>query len=58
VPGEAASAIDQLSLEGMARHHLARGLVATGGNIANAARGLRINRTTLYQKIKKYGLSH
>jgi len=42
----------------MARHHLARGLVATGGNIANAARGLRINRTTLYQKIKKYGLSH
>ena len=28
-----------------------------GGNLSNVAKILRINRTTLYQKIKKYGLA-
>ena len=40
----------------MERRHIARVLATEGGNISNAAKVLRINRTTLYHKIKKYGL--
>ena len=29
-----------------------------GGNLSHVARVLRINRSTLYEKIKKYGLAH
>jgi transcriptional regulator of acetoin/glycerol metabolism len=32
-------------------------LVCSGGHISNAAKVLRINRNTLYDKIKKYGLT-
>ncbi len=45
------------SLEEMERQHIARVLAAEGGNISNAAKVLQINRTTLYHKIKKFGLS-
>jgi DNA-binding NtrC family response regulator len=48
---------EKLSLEEMERHHIARILTAEGGNISTTARVLGINRTTLYHKIKKYGLS-
>jgi DNA-binding NtrC family response regulator len=47
----------KLSLEEMERQHISRILAAEGGNISNTAKVLRINRTTLYHKIKKYGLS-
>ena len=46
-----------LSLEEIERQHIARILAAEGGNISTSARVLGINRTTLYHKIKKYGLS-
>ena len=49
--------IGTLSLEEIERQHIARILAAEGGNISNSARVLGINRTTLYHKIKKYGLS-
>jgi len=52
----AAPAANQ-SLEDIERQHIARVLHAEGGNISNAAKVLKINRTTLYQKIKKYGLT-
>jgi transcriptional regulator of acetoin/glycerol metabolism len=48
---------EKLSLEEMERQHIARILIAEGGNISTTARVLGINRTTLYHKIKKYGLS-
>jgi DNA-binding NtrC family response regulator len=44
------------SLAKMERRHIAQVLAAESGNISNAAKVLRINRTTLYNKIKKYGL--
>jgi two-component system response regulator HydG len=47
----------KLSLEEMERQHIARILAAENGNISNTARILGINRTTLYHKIKKYGIS-
>ena len=49
--------IGTLSLEEIERQHIARILAAEGGNISTSARVLGINRTTLYHKIKKYGLS-
>jgi DNA-binding NtrC family response regulator len=45
-----------LSLEEMERKHIARVLEAETGNISRTAQVLRINRTTLYHKLKKYGL--
>jgi len=55
VEGEAE--MEKLSLEEVERHHIARVLASGGGNLSNVAKTLRINRSTLYQKIKKYGLT-
>ncbi|MDD3581285.1 MAG: sigma-54 dependent transcriptional regulator [Desulfobacca sp.] len=44
------------SLEEMERQHIAQVLEAEGGNISRTAQVLKINRTTLYHKLKKYGL--
>ena len=46
-----------LSLEDMERRYIAQVLASAKGHISNAAKVLRINRTTLYHKIKKYGLA-
>jgi transcriptional regulator with PAS, ATPase and Fis domain len=54
--GEAA--MEKLSLEEIERQHIARVLAIEAGNFSNVARILRINRSTLYAKIKKYGLTH
>ncbi len=56
-PGGAAE-LGELSLEEMERQHIAHLLATKGSNLSNVARVLRINRSTLYEKIKKYGLSH
>ena len=39
------------------RHHIARALAHTGGRIAEAARLLGISRTTLWEKMRRYGLA-
>ncbi len=44
------------SLREMERLHIQRILKLCGGNISRAAKLLEINRTTLHNKIKKYGL--
>ena len=44
------------SLEKVEKGHIAEMLGACGWNIARTAGLLGINRTTLYKKIKKYGL--
>jgi DNA-binding NtrC family response regulator len=56
-PGGDEIQIGKLSLEEIERQHIARILATEGGNISNTAKVLGINRTTLYHKIKKYGLS-
>ena len=56
-PGDVDAETGKLSLEEIERQHIARILASEGGNISNTARVLGINRTTLYHKIKKYGLS-
>ncbi len=45
-----------LSLRAMERRHIARVLQLEGFNITRAARTLGIDRVTLYNKIKKYGI--
>jgi two-component system, NtrC family, response regulator AtoC len=45
-----------LSLEEVERRHVAAVLLHFGGNVTHAARSLDIDRVTLYNKIKKYGL--
>jgi len=44
------------SLEEMERVHIERVLDETGWNLSRAARILEIDRTTLYSKLKRYGL--
>ncbi len=50
-----AAEVEKSSLEEMERQHIARVLATEAGNLSNVARILRINRSTLYAKIKKYG---
>ena len=52
-----AAEMEKLSLEEIERQHIARVLAIEAGNLSNVARILRINRSTLYAKIKKYGLA-
>ena len=44
------------SLEDVERHHIARVLQESDGNISQAARTLGIDRATLYNKLRKYQL--
>ena len=56
-PAPRPAAVDvSLSLEEVERRHMAAVLLHVDGNVAHAARLLRIDRVTLYAKIKKYGL--
>ena len=52
-----AEEVANLPLEEVERRHIALVLAAEGGHISNAAKALRINRNTLYEKTKKYGLT-
>jgi DNA-binding NtrC family response regulator len=52
----AAQAAAPASLEDVERRHIAAILEHCGGNVSQAARILDIDRVTLYNKIKKYGL--
>jgi DNA-binding NtrC family response regulator len=45
-----------LTLEELERQHIAGVLLSLGGRVAEASQRLGIPRSTLYQKIKKYGL--
>ncbi len=44
------------ALDDMEKQHIARMLDQCGGNVSQAAQLLQIDRATLYNKIKKYGL--
>ena len=45
-----------VSMSGMEKEALEAALVRNGGNITAAARELELGRTTLYRKMKRYGL--
>jgi DNA-binding NtrC family response regulator len=55
-PGRGVSVGEPLSLEEVEKRHIAGVLNWTGGNVTQAARVLGIDRMTLYNKIKRYGL--
>ena len=44
------------SLEEVEKQHIAAVLAGTGGNVTRAAEILQVDRVTVYNKIKKYGL--
>jgi DNA-binding NtrC family response regulator len=46
-----------LTLEELERRHIARVLAAENGHVERAARRLGIPRSSLYQKLKRMGLS-
>jgi two-component system response regulator HydG len=54
---EGAEEVSGLPLKEVERRHIARVLAAQGGHVSNAAKVLKINRGTLYEKMKKYGLT-
>ena len=45
-----------LTLDEVERRHITAVLQHSGGNVTQAARTLAIDRVTLYNKIRKYGL--
>ena len=55
--GPTPSKVEELSLAQMERHHIEGVLRQMSGNISESARALGIDRTTLYSKIRKYGLN-
>ncbi len=57
IPAGGAVEVGKLSLEEMERQHIARVIATEGRNMSRVAKVLCINRTTLYHKIKKYGLA-
>jgi DNA-binding NtrC family response regulator len=57
IPAGGAVEVAKLSLEEMERQHITRVITTEGGNMSKVAEVLRINRSTLYHKIKKYGLA-
>ena len=54
--GEAPKAGPLASLEDMEKRHVAAVLAHTGGNVSQSARILGIDRVTLYNKMKRYGI--
>jgi two-component system response regulator HydG len=48
---------DDLTLDRVEEAHVRRMLAASGFNVTRAAKLLNIDRVTLYNKMKKYGIS-
>jgi two-component system response regulator FlrC len=57
VPGAAATEAAPLALEGVEKEAIVRALAASQGNRRRAAQALGIGLRTLYEKLKRYGLS-
>ena len=46
-----------IALEDAKRACVLQAIEETGGNVLAAARGLRVNRRTLYRMLKRYGIT-
>ena len=57
VPSEGAGYNLDLTLNELERQHIERVLAAEGGSVVRAAKRLQIPRSSLYQKMKRYGLT-
>ena len=57
LPLEPSSGETHLTLEELEKRHIERVLREMGGRVAEAAQRLGIPRSTLYQKIKRFGLA-
>jgi len=57
LPGFAAAPGANLTLEELERAHIERVLSELGGRVTEASQRLGIPRSTLYQKIKRFGLA-
>ncbi len=55
-PAKGGTFTDSLDLEENEKHLIKKALRSESGNVASSARLLGINRSTLYQKMKKYGI--
>ncbi len=53
---EGADEPDEKSLAAMEKDHIERVLTEMDGNVTQSARVLGIDRATLYNKLKKYGI--
>ena len=53
---EAADSTSRMTMKELERHHIGRVLAEEGGHVERAAARLEVPRSTLYQKIKLYGL--
>ena len=53
---EAVDTYSGMTLKELERHHVAQVLAEEGGHVERAAKRLDIPRSTLYQKVKQYGL--
>ncbi|RYZ67778.1 MAG: sigma-54-dependent Fis family transcriptional regulator, partial [Proteobacteria bacterium] len=57
VSGAASSHVRPKTLDQLEREHIVRALETESGHVESAARVLGIPRSTLYQKLKAYGIS-
>ncbi|MFW5856310.1 MAG: sigma-54-dependent transcriptional regulator [Planctomycetota bacterium] len=57
VDGEGTVRLDGMSLEDLEREAIRQSLAHTGGNMQQTARQLGISRSTLYSKVRKYGIT-
>lgn len=55
-PQDAASRLDQLTLEEVEKVLVQKALARAGGNVTEAARALGLSRSAMYRRLERYGL--
>jgi len=55
-PAQAASRLEEMTLEEAEGHLIARALTRAGGNVSDAARALGLSRSALYRRMAHFGL--
>jgi len=55
-PADAASRLDQMTLEEVEKVLVQKALARVGGNVTEAARALGLSRSAMYRRLERYGL--
>ncbi len=55
-PGDAASRLDQLTLEEVEKALIQKALARSGSNVTEAAKALGLSRSAMYRRLERYGL--